>query len=140
VGILVTEPMAYPFNSSDKHHKGKAALDMEHSGITKDDEKRINDKITRIYEVDENEASEIHANYHYSRIFSLLFNRARNHGMTQPTFVDRIKNTNIFDQAYMVSRGELIEMAAVDLLYRQLCIPADTQYAVDDRYLDGMYG
>jgi len=140
VGNLVTESMVYPSNSSDKHHKGKAALDMEHLGITKDDEKRINDKITRIYEVDENEASEIHANYHYSRIFSLLFNRARNHGMTQPTFVDRIKNTNIFDQAYMVSRGELIEMAAVDLLYRQLCIPADTQYAIDDRYLDGMYG
>jgi hypothetical protein len=140
VGILAPEPMVYPSNSSDKHHKGKAALDIEHLGITSDDEKRMNDRITRIYGVDENEASEIHANYHYSRIFSLLFNRARNHGMTQPMFVDRIKNTNIFDQAYLVSRGELIEMAAVDLLYRQLCISADKQYAVDDRYLDGVYG
>jgi hypothetical protein len=101
--------------------RGKSAIDISHKSILKDDEKRINVKISNIYGVDLDEAKEIHINYHLQRIFSLLLERAKKQGMTESLFVDKVRDLDVQGFAYQVSMGELIEMAAIDLLYKQLC-------------------
>ena len=126
-------------NSSDDAYdrsvkiKGRTAIDIEHKNILTEDEKRISNKISSIYGVDLEEAKEIHLNYHLYRISSFLFDRARKHGMTYSMFQKRISNTNIIEHAYGVSQGEMIEMAAVDKLYKELC---SLEYgAKEDRYI-----
>jgi hypothetical protein len=101
--------------------RGKSAIDILHKSILKEDEKRINVKISNIYGVDLDEAKEIHINYHLQRIFSLLLERAKKQGMTESLFVDKVRDLDVQEFAYQVSMGELIEMAAIDLLYKQLC-------------------
>ncbi len=126
-------------NSSDDAYdrsvkiKGRTAIDIEHKNILTEDEKRISNKISSIYGVDLEEAKEIHLNYHLYRISSFLFDRAIKHGMTYSMFQNRISNTNIIEHAYGVSQGEMIEMAAVDKLYKELC---SLEYgAEEDRYI-----
>ena len=126
-------------NSSDDAYdrsvkiKGRTAIDIEHKNILTEDEKRISNKISSIYGVDLEEAKEIHLNYHLYRISYFLFDRARKHGMTYSMFQNRISNTNIIEHAYGVSQGEMIEMAAVDKLYKELC---SLEYgAKEDRYI-----
>jgi hypothetical protein len=101
--------------------RGKSAIDILHKSILKEDEKRINIKISNIYRVDLDEAKEIHINYHLQRVFSLLLERAKKQGMTESLFVDKVRELDVQEFAYQVSMGELIEMAAIDLLYKQLC-------------------
>jgi hypothetical protein len=48
-------------------------------------------------------------------------------------FQNRISNTNIIEHAYGVSQGEMIEMAAVDKLYKELC--SQEYGAEEDRYI-----
>ena len=126
-------------NSSDDAYdrsvkiKGRTAIDIEHKNILTEDEKRISNKISSIYGVNLEEAKEIHLNYHLYRISSFLFDRARKHGMTYSMFQNRISNTNIIEHAYGVSQGEMIEMAAVDKLYKELC---SLEYGTEeDRYI-----
>ena len=120
--------------------RGKTALDNEHKAISKEDERRINRKISSIYGVDQEEAGEIHVNYHIHRIFSLLFYRAKKHGMVESMIFNRIKELDISGLAYMVSQGELAEMAAADILYKQLCYTEyDDNGTKDDRYIN-FYG
>jgi hypothetical protein len=101
--------------------RGKSAINILHRSILKEDEKRVNVKISNIYGVDLDEAKEIHINYHLQRIFSLLLERAKKQGMTESLFVDKVRDLDVQEFAYQVSMGELIEMAAIDLLYKQLC-------------------
>jgi hypothetical protein len=101
--------------------RGKSAINILHKNILKEDEKRVNVKISNIYGVDLDEAKEIHTNYHLQRIFSLLLERAKKQGMTESLFVDKVRDLDVQEFAYQVSMGELIEMAAIDLLYKQLC-------------------
>ncbi len=101
--------------------RGKSAINILHKSILKEDEKRVNVKISKIYGVDLDEAKEIHTNYHLQRIFSLLLERAKKQGMTESLFVDKVRDLDVQEFAYQVSMGELIEMAAIDLLYKQLC-------------------
>ena len=101
--------------------RSKSAIDILHKSILKEDEKRINVKISNIYGVDLDEAKEIHINYHLQRIFSLLLERVKKQGMTESLFVDKVRDLDVQEFAYQVSMGELIEMAAIDLLYKQLC-------------------
>ncbi|MGA9171588.1 MAG: hypothetical protein WBL88_00625 [Nitrososphaeraceae archaeon] len=101
--------------------RGKSAINILHKSILKEDEKRVNVKISNIYGVDLDEAKEIHTNYHLQRIFSLLLERAKKQGMTESLFVDKVRDLDVQEFAYQVSMGELIEMAAIDLLYKQLC-------------------
>jgi len=101
--------------------RGKSAINILHKSILKEDEKRVNGKISNIYGVELDEAKEIHTNYHLQRIFSLLLERAKKQGMTESLFVDRVRDLDVQEFAYQVSMGELIEMAAIDLLYKQLC-------------------
>jgi hypothetical protein len=100
--------------------RGRIALDIWHRSISKDDEKRINIKISKIYEVDLDEARDIHINYHSDRIISLLLNWAKKHGMTESTFTANMRDLYVHELAYQTSMGEVIEIAAVELLYKQL--------------------
>jgi NADH:ubiquinone oxidoreductase subunit F (NADH-binding) len=88
--------------------------------------------------VDIEEAKDIHINYHSGRIFFLLMARAKKNGMTDSMFVDRVKNMNIYECALSVAQGELIEMAAVDLLYEELC-EQESKGTRQDRY-NNFYG
>jgi hypothetical protein len=101
--------------------RGKSAINILHKSILKEDEKRVNGKISNIYGVELDEAKEIHTNYHLQRIFSLLLERAKKQGMMESLFVDKVRDLDVQEFAYQVSMGELIEMAAIDLLYKQLC-------------------
>ena len=127
----------YP-NAEPSKLRGKSAIDMTHRSISKEDEKRINIKISNIYGVDFEEAKEIHVNYHSYRIFSFLLDRAKKQGMTEHIFVDLVKDLDLQEYAYRVSTGELIEMAAVDLLYKELCYIQNDGNR-EDRYIN-FYG
>jgi hypothetical protein len=117
--------------------RGRSAIEIEHKNKFKEDETRIDIKISNIYRVDLEEAKDIHINYHSDRILLLLMGRAKKNGMTDSMFVDRIKNMNIYECALRVAQGELIEMAAVDLLYKELC--EEFNGNVPDRYIN-FYG
>ena len=120
--------------------RGKSAINILHKSILKEDEKRVNVKISNIYGVDLDEAKEIHTNYHLQRIFSLLLERAKKQGMTESLFVDKVRDLDVQEFAYLVSMGELIEMAAIDLLYKQLCEIQDNiisnNVIREDRYIN----
>lgn len=127
-------------NHSKSQQRGRIALDLEHENILEEDERRIDTKICILYGVEAEEAKEIHANYHSDRLYFLLRDRARKHGMTESTFLEKLESLNFYPYAYMVSRGQLMEMAAVDILYKGLCNsenhgPND----FDDRYIS-FYG
>ena len=140
--------MQNPNNNGNSDHtniestklRGKSAIDISHKSILKEDEKRINIKISDIYGVDLDEAKEIHINYHLQRIFSLLLERVKKQGMTESLFVDIVRDLDIQEFAYQVSMGELIEMAAIDLLYKQLCEIQDNiisnNVIREDRYIN----
>lgn len=119
--------------------RGKSAIDTSHKTILKEDEKRINIKISNLYGVDLDEAKEIHINYHLQRIFSFLLERAKKQGMTEYMFLDKVRDLDVQEFAYQVSTGELLEMAAIDLLYKQLCIIQNNRISSngirEDRYM-----
>ena len=125
-------------NSSLSEPRGKIALDIWHRSISKDDEKRINIKISKIYEVDLDEARDIHINYHLDRIISLLLNWAKKNGMTESTFVANLRDLDVQEFAYQASMGEVIEIAAVELLYKQLCdnSKVNSSQTREDRYIN----
>jgi hypothetical protein len=118
--------------------RGRVALDIWHRSISRDDEKRINFKISDIYKVDLEEAKEIHSNYHSNRILSFLLDWAKKHGMTESTFVTIQRDLDIHDLAHQVSMGELIEIAAAEVLYKQLCgnFKMDKNHTTEDRYIN----
>lgn len=127
-------------NHSKNQQRGRIALDLEHENILEEDERRIDTKICILYGVEAEEAKEIHANYHSDRLYFLLRDRARKHGMTESTFLEKLESLNFYSYAYMVSRGQLMEMAAVDILYKGLCNPENSGHdGFDDRYIS-FYG
>lgn len=89
-----------------------------------------------MYGVEADEAKDIHTNYHSHRLYLLLRDRARKHGMTESTFLEMLKGLNVYHYAQIVSQGRLMEMAAVDLLYKGLYI---SEYDQGDRYIS-FYG
>jgi hypothetical protein len=125
-------------NSNLSEPRGRIALDTWHRSISKDDEKRINIKISKIYEVDLDEATDIHINYHSDRIISLLLNWAKKHGMTESTFTAKLRDLDIHELAYQTSMGEVIEIAAVELLYKRLCDnpKINNSQTREDRYIN----
>lgn len=127
-------------HSPDRQHRGRVALDLEHENILEEEERRIDMRICILYGVEAEEAKEIHTNYHSHRLYSLLLARARKHGMTEATFLERLESLNFYHYAYIVSRGQLMEMAAVDVLYKVLCRPENNgPNNFDDRYIS-FYG
>lgn len=137
---MIVESMDNSHNRSKSQQRGRIALDLEHENILEEDERRIDPKICILYGVEAEEAKEIHANYHSDRLYFLLRERARKHGMTEPTFLEKLDSLNFYSYAYMVSRGQLMEMAAVDILYKGLCYSENNgPNNFDDRYIS-FYG
>ncbi|MRN41207.1 MAG: hypothetical protein FIO02_09210 [Nitrosopumilales archaeon] len=137
---MIVESMDNSHNRSKSQQRGRIALDLEHENILEEDERRIDTKICILYGVEAEEAKEIHANYHSDRLYFLLRERARKQGMTEPTFLEKLDSLNFYSYAYMVSRGQLMEMAAVDILYKGLCNSENNgPNNFDDRYIS-FYG
>lgn len=103
-----------------ERHRGKAAIDTAHAGIAREDEGRVSTLISDSYGVDSAEALDIHTNYHAERIISALEKRARKNGMSKGAFDARVQDLDVASQAYQVATGQLVEAAAVDIMFRNL--------------------
>lgn len=128
--------MGHSFDRSNSQQRGRTALDLEHENIAGEDERRIDTRICIMYGVEADEAKEIHTNYHSHRLYLLLRDRARKHGMTESMFLEMLKGLNVYHYAQIVSQGRLMEMAAVDILYKGLY---KSEYDQGDRYIS-FYG
>ena len=113
--------------------RGKSAIDKVHEGISGEDEMRLETAISTLYGVDNEEAVEIHANYHIDRVFASLVQRAEENGMKKATIAKRLTGLDITGIGSQVARGKLVEAAAVELLFRQLA-SIETRGDSDNRY------
>lgn len=113
--------------------RGKSAIDAVHEGISGEDEMRLETAISTLYGVDNQEAVEIHANYHIDRVFASLVQRAEENGMKKATIAKRLKGLDFTGIGSQVAKGKLVEAAAVELLFRQLA-SIETRGDSDDRY------
>jgi hypothetical protein len=118
--------------------RGRSAIDAIHAGVAKEDERRMNSRISEIYGVDLDEATDIHANYHAERILAGLERRAKENGMTKETLAARAQNLDVGEQAYQVAKGELAEAAAIDILFRGI-YRIESNGGDNDRYVN-FYG
>jgi hypothetical protein len=120
--------------------RGRMAISIQHQNISAaQEEKRLNYKISEMYGVDSDEAIDIHVNYHLDRISAFLLRRARKNGMLESMFFKRLNSLNTIGYAYSVAQGELLELAAMDILYKQLCNVRNNDQPADDRYVS-FYG
>ena len=127
-------------NSESLKLRGRMAISIQHQNISAaQEEKRLNNKISEMYGVDSDEAVDIHVNYHFDRISAFLLRRASKNGMLESMFFKRLNSLNTIGYAYSVTQGELPEMAAVDILYKQLCNLHNDNHLFDDRYVS-FYG
>lgn len=127
-------------NSKSLKLRGRMAISIQHQNISAaQEEKRLNNKISEMYGVDSDEAVDIHVNYHFDRISAFLLRRARKNGMLESMFFKRLNSLNTIGYAYSVAQGELPEMAAVDILYKQICNLHNDNHPSDDRYVS-FYG
>ena len=127
-------------NSESLKLRGRMAISIQHQNISAaQEEKRLNNKISEMYGVDSDEAVDIHVNYHFDRISAFLLRRARKNGMLESMFFKRLNSLNTIGYAYSVAQGELPEMAAVDILYKELCNLHNDNHPSDDRYVS-FYG
>ena len=117
--------------------RGKIAINSAHKNTSVDDERRITSRISDMYEVTIEEASDIHVNYHHDRIRNMLRLRAKKHGMTDTVFEKSVHHLNILKYAVSISRGELIEVAAGDILFKQLSdMQNENEDTPEDRYFN----
>lgn len=123
---------------SEDRQRGKSAIDAVHTDASKEDEAKIGAKISQLYNVDSEEAADIHANYHAERIFAGLERRARENGMTREALLEKTEQLAIQEAAYQVATGQLAEAAAVDILFRNLYI-LESKGGDNDRYVN-FYG
>ena len=125
----------------DKHDSGKlrgrSAIEAAHVGVTGEDEERLNAMISQLYAVENDEATEIHANYHIDKILASLAKRAEENGMTRQVLAERVQHLDVSGTAHQVAKGKLTEVAAVDALFRRLSI-IESNGNVDDRF--SIYG
>jgi hypothetical protein len=104
--------------------RGKDAICKVHRNLSQGDENIINFKISEIYSVPLEEADEIHVNYHLDRIGIALRERLGNYDLTEYDLVNRLDAVDIQDFAREVSKGLLLERAAIDFLVRKI-IPSE---------------
>ena len=113
--------------------KGKSAIDILHDNIVKEKEKALNLKISDIYSVDYEEASEIHINYHLLRIYSLIEKSDTLSRMR--AFID--SNLDIRSLAAQVAFGQITENTCMDILIGIMKNQKETK--LKDRYIS-FYG
>src|ERR671915_2512476 len=101
--------------------RGKNAIYNVHRELSHSDENTINFKVSEIYSVPVEEAEEIHINYHLDRIVSALRDRAEKCSLGEYELVSRLNPTEIQQCANEVSKGLLLERAAIDSLFNKVC-------------------
>jgi hypothetical protein len=107
-------------DTNAKKLRGRSAIQAAHSGITYEDESRLDAVISSLYGVDIDEAAEIHLNYHVDRIVAALARRSEERGIRKSVFADRLERLELSAAAYEVAKGKLIEAGAIDALFRAL--------------------
>lgn len=100
--------------------RGKNAIYDIHRELSHSDENTINFKISEIYSVSLEEADEIHVNYHLDRIILAVKERAEKSDLTEDDVADRLDRIDIQQYANEVSKGFLLERAAIDSLFNQI--------------------
>jgi hypothetical protein len=101
--------------------RGKNAIYNIHRDLSHSDENTINFKVSEIYSVPFEEAEEIHVNYHLDRIASALKDRAQRCSLGEYDLISRLDPSEIQHYANEVSKGLLLERAAVDFLFNRVC-------------------
>ena len=116
---------------SDKFHvahahklRGKEAIYDIHRELSQSDENIISFKISEIYSVPLEEADEIHINYHLDRIGIALKSMAEKRDLPEYELVNRLNILDVQHYANEVSKGLLLERAAIDFLFRKI-IPSE---------------
>ena len=100
--------------------RGKNAIFDIHKELSHSDEKTINFKISEIYSVSVEEADEIHINYHLDRILDALRERAEKNLLNENDLIARLYPMDVQESASEVSKGMLLERAAVDTLFGRI--------------------
>lgn len=118
--------------------RGKSAIEEMHAGLAMEDEPRLDSRISEIYQVDSEEAAEIHANYHAERIIEVLQKRAAQKGMHGKRLEEITAGMDVRGIALQVAAGKVAEAAAVDILFRSVYI-AESNGQDNDRYVN-FYG
>ena len=77
-------------------------------------------KISEIYSVPLEEADEIHINYHLDRICVALKSMAEKRDLPEYELVNRLNILDVQHYANEVSKGLLLERAAIDFLFRKI--------------------
>jgi hypothetical protein len=113
--------------------KGKGAIDILHDNIVKEKEKALNLKISDMYSVDYEEASEIHINYHLLRIYSMIEKSDTLSRMK--AFIE--SNLDVRSLAAQVAFGQITENTCMDILIGIIKNQKETK--VKDRYIN-FYG
>ena len=101
--------------------RGKNAIYNIHRELSHSDENTINFKVSEIYSVPIEEAEEIHVNYHLDSIASALKDRAQRCSLGEYDLISRLDPSEIQHCANEVSKGLLLERAAVDSLFNRVC-------------------
>lgn len=108
-------------NERARELRGKNAIYNVHRELSHNDENTINFKVSEIYSVPLEEAEEIHVNYHLDRIASALKDRAQRCSLGEYDLISRLDPSEIQHYANEVSKGLLLERAAVDFLFNRVC-------------------
>ncbi len=120
-----------------KRPRGRSAIQAAHGGVTGEDEPRLDLMISDLYEVDNDEAAEIHLNYHIDRMLEALARRYAERGLRSDAAADLLRYLDVSGAADQVAKGRLSEAAAIDALFRSL--RATENQDMDDRYMN-FYG
>ncbi len=120
--------------SDAKKSRGRSAIQAAHRGLASEDEARLDLVISDLYEVDSNEAAEIHINYHADRLLAALVRRCAERGIRNDAIAGRLGYIDISGAANQVAKGRLSEAAAIDALFRSL-VAIENQHG-DDRYIN----
>lgn len=123
--------------SDAKKPRGRSAIQAAHGGVTSEDEARLDLMISDLYGVDNDEAAEIHLNYHVDRMLAALARRYAERGIRSDAIADRLCYLDVSGAANQVAKGRLSEAAAIDALFRSLL--ATENQDRDDRYIN-FYG
>ncbi|MDP8889345.1 MAG: hypothetical protein M3M89_06955 [Thermoproteota archaeon] len=120
--------------SDAKKLRGRSAIQAAHGGIICEDEARLDLVISDLYGVDNDEAAEIHLNYHVDRMLAVLARRCAEREIRSDAIVDQLRYLDISGAANQVAKGRLSEAAAIDALFRSLL--ATENQDRDDRYIN----
>jgi hypothetical protein len=124
-------------DSDTKKLRGRSAIKAAHEDITSEDEARLNAIISNLYEVNIDEAEDIHLNYHVDRILAVLAKRSKEKGIKKGMLAERLQHLDLSGAAYQVAKGRLTEAAAIDTLFRALAAVENPNK--HDRYVN-FYG